>query len=126
MRTLSVAVALLGLSSVVLGAYIEHSISNQSEAMINAVRAGLKYHQLYVPILLALCLFCFVLNQTPKLLMAVIFLFLSGIIFFSGSLYIYFFTGIDALVYITPVGGVILMIGWVVLIFMFLKLFPNN
>jgi uncharacterized membrane protein YgdD (TMEM256/DUF423 family) len=42
--------------------------------------------------------------------------FLSGIVLFSGSLYILSLTGIGTLGAITPVGGFILLIGWAFLI----------
>ena len=43
--------------------------------------------------------------------------FLFGIILFSGSLYILAITGIKSLGMITPIGGVLFMIGWVLLVF---------
>ena len=43
--------------------------------------------------------------------------FLFGIILFSGSLYILAITGIKSLGMITPIGGVLFIIGWIFLIF---------
>ncbi len=42
--------------------------------------------------------------------------FLFGIILFSGSLYILAITGIKPLGMITPIGGVLFIVGWVLLI----------
>ena len=42
--------------------------------------------------------------------------FLFGIILFSGSLYIFAITGIKLLGMITPFGGILFIIGWVLLI----------
>ena len=42
--------------------------------------------------------------------------FVLGIILFSGSLYILAITGIKSLGIITPIGGVLFIIGWVFLI----------
>ena len=42
--------------------------------------------------------------------------FVFGIILFSGSLYILAITGIKSLGIITPIGGVLFIIGWVFLI----------
>lgn len=39
--------------------------------------------------------------------------FLTGILLFSGSLYILVLTGITRLGMITPLGGVLLLIGWI-------------
>ena len=43
-------------------------------------------------------------------------LFMLGIILFSGSLYLYSFTHLRFLVYITPLGGVSFMAGWLALL----------
>ncbi|MDT4193040.1 DUF423 domain-containing protein, partial [Staphylococcus aureus] len=40
----------------------------------------------------------------------------AGIIFFSGSLYILVLTQIKVLGAITPIGGVLFIIGWIMLI----------
>ena len=42
--------------------------------------------------------------------------FVFGIILFSGSLYILAITGIKSLGMITPIGGILFIIGWVFLI----------
>ena len=42
--------------------------------------------------------------------------FLFGIILFSGSLYILAITGIKPLGMITPIGGILFIIGWVLLV----------
>ena len=41
--------------------------------------------------------------------------FLFGIILFSGSLYILAITGIKPMGMITPIGGILFIIGWIVL-----------
>ncbi len=42
-------------------------------------------------------------------------LFIGGIIFFSGSLYILCFTGIGVLGAITPIGGTMFIVAWLLL-----------
>ena len=42
--------------------------------------------------------------------------FLLGIILFSGSLYILAITGIKSLGIITPIGGLLFIIGWILLL----------
>ena len=42
--------------------------------------------------------------------------FVFGIILFSGSLYILAITGIKSLGMITPIGGILFIIGWVLLV----------
>ena len=41
--------------------------------------------------------------------------FLLGIVLFSGSLYLYALTGISALVFVTPAGGISFLVGWALL-----------
>lgn len=43
--------------------------------------------------------------------------FVAGILVFSGSLYVLCLTGVHRLGMITPIGGLLLMLGWVLLIF---------
>ena len=50
-------------------------------------------------------------QERAKLLHITGWLFLLGIIFFSGSLYVMAFTGVD-LGYMTPAGGVTFIAGW--------------
>ena len=49
-------------------------------------------------------------------------LFIIGILLFSGSLFILSFTGIKWLGAITPIGGVMFIVGWFLLFFKVLKM----
>ena len=49
-------------------------------------------------------------------------LFIIGILLFSGSLFILSFTGIKWLGAITPIGGVMFIVGWFLLFFKVLKI----
>lgn len=46
---------------------------------------------------------------------------LPGVILFSGSLYLYAFTGFRPLGMITPIGGSLLLIGWLRLLWIFTR-----
>src|SRR5690625_166411 len=50
-------------------------------------------------------------------------LFLIGIILFSGSLYLYSTLGVKTLAMITPFGGVVFLIAWIMLGYAVLKYF---
>ncbi len=56
------------------------------------------------------------MNQFPssKLTYAAIF-FIAGILIFCGSLYVLCFTGLGILGAVTPIGGVLFILGWVFL-----------
>ena len=49
-------------------------------------------------------------------------LFIIGILFFSGSLFILSITGIKGLGAITPIGGMMFIVGWFLLFFKILKM----
>lgn len=53
-------------------------------------------------------------------------LWLAGTALFSGSLYAYALGGPHALVFLTPIGGVILMLGWLALAWAGLRLGPEK
>jgi uncharacterized membrane protein YgdD (TMEM256/DUF423 family) len=58
----------------------------------------------------------FVLAMRKPLKRVSWFAFLAGIILFSGSLYVYALAGTHGMVYLTPIGGVSFLVGWVCLI----------
>ncbi|RUM79294.1 MAG: DUF423 domain-containing protein, partial [Candidatus Thioglobus sp.] len=43
-------------------------------------------------------------------------IFAIGIVLFSGSLYLYTFSKIHAMVFITPIGGMLFILGWLSLL----------
>ncbi|PIE45557.1 MAG: hypothetical protein CSA45_02390 [Gammaproteobacteria bacterium] len=49
---------------------------------------------------------------------------LSGALLFSGSLFVYIFSGVKALTMLTPVGGMLLIISWFLLVL--LAIFDKN
>lgn len=51
--------------------------------------------------------------------------FLMGILLFSGSLYLYSFTHLKLLVYVTPLGGMAFLLGWGVLALCALRRSPS-
>lgn len=112
MRWVLVIASILGASSVLVGAAIRHI---GTDANIDILQTALKYHQLYSVVLLSMGLH--VINKTSswKISLAPI-LFTAGIIIFSGSLYLMVFLNLTFLGAATPIGGVLLIIGWLALI----------
>jgi uncharacterized membrane protein YgdD (TMEM256/DUF423 family) len=51
--------------------------------------------------------------------------FAGGILFFSGSLYALCFTGVKILGAITPIGGVLFIVGWIILLVSVLRRSPH-
>ena len=106
---------IIGFLSVLLGASGKHALQDQMNTRFySAFETGLRYHQIHGVVLLTLALSTIALGETKqaKALQLAGFLILAGILVFSGSLYCMAFLGIEALGRITPVGGVLLMLGW--------------
>ena len=107
--------AVFAFLSVALGAFGAHVLSEtiSSGAMIT-YQKGTKY-MMFHSIALFICSFGISLLPEEKLLHKAAFLFLGGIIIFSGSLFIIAITGIRSLGLLTPFGGILQLSGWVLL-----------
>ncbi len=109
--------ALLGLLSVIIGASAEHLIRQNVEPEIwRWVMTAVRYHQLGAVTVTAvgLALACGI-GSAYRFVLASGFL-IAGTILFSFSIYAAALTGIEKLTYLTPLGGVSLMFGWLLLI----------
>lgn len=111
--------AILGLFSVLMAAYIDHSLSFILVGKsLHSVRVAVRYHQIYAIVITIIGLILpLQKNQRMKSwLILSAYLFIIGILLFSFSIYFAMMTGIMGLLHFAPIGGVILMIGWGVLI----------
>ena len=112
-RSTLLAAALLGAFSVSIGAFGAHGVKSileqtgRTETFELAVRYQF-YHTLTI-LLVGLLMNKF---ETKLLEFASLF-FVLGIIFFSGSLYVLSLTGSTWLGAVTPLGGLLFIIGWV-------------
>jgi uncharacterized membrane protein YgdD (TMEM256/DUF423 family) len=116
MNTLFLTIAALnGFIAVSLGAFAAHGLkASLSADMLNTFQTGVQYHMYH-----ALALFgvgVLTLHfPSNALLRTSGFLFLAGIVIFSGSLYALSLSGIRWLGAITPIGGVMFLAGWALL-----------
>ncbi len=115
---------ILGLLSVILGAFAAHGLKELVSAEnIQTFETGVRY-QMYHALFLLFVGNCRSIN--PKAKAAIFYFTLTGIIFFSGSIYglatnsltPFDFTSIAL---ITPTGGLLLIIAWIILLINFLK-----
>jgi len=104
-----------GLLAVTLGAFAAHGLRNiVAENLLNSFQTGVQYQMYHALALFGVGLLA--LNYpTAGLLRASGYLFLVGIVFFSGSLYLLALTGIRWLGAITPIGGVAFLAAWTLL-----------
>jgi uncharacterized membrane protein YgdD (TMEM256/DUF423 family) len=116
MNTLFLTVAALnGFIAVSLGAFAAHGLkASLSADMLNTFQTGVQYHMYHALALFGVGVLTlqFPLNG---MLRTSGFLFLAGIVIFSGSLYALSLSGVRWLGAITPIGGVMFLAGWAVL-----------
>ena len=107
--------ALSAALSVMLGAFAAHALKSRMPPETLAVfQTGVQY-QFYHSLGLILIGIIVRLTDASVLLTIAGWLMLSGIILFSGSLYLFSFTGIRSLGLITPVGGTAFIMAWLLL-----------
>ena len=101
-----------GFVAVSLGAFAAHGLKARLSAeLLNTFQTGVQYHMYHALALLGVGVLA--LNYPHAALPKISgYLFLLGIILFSGSLYGLSMTGIRWLGAITPIGGLALLAGW--------------
>lgn len=113
-RLLLVIAAMGGLLGVTLGAFGAHDLKGRIDpAMLAVFRTGVHYQTLHSLALFGAGLLA--LRHPSRMLAWAGGLFVAGTLLFSGSLYLLAVTGSRALGMITPLGGLLLMGGWLLL-----------
>ena len=108
--------SVFGFLSVLFGAFGAHALKQHpSPDMLAIFETGVRYQAYHAFALLAASWAVTVFDS--KLIARAGTCFAVGIIIFSGSLYILALTGIKIFGAITPIGGLLLMTGWIFLIF---------
>ncbi|MEM8831839.1 MAG: DUF423 domain-containing protein [Cyanobacteria bacterium P01_G01_bin.19] len=108
--------AVLGGTSVVLGAFASHALKDRlSERALEIWETGTKYQMYHAIalILVALLLGRLAVDSIPLIIAG--YAFIAGTMLFSGSLYALSLTGIKILGAVTPLGGVGFITGWICL-----------
>ncbi len=104
--------ALSGFLSVAFGAFGAHGLSSRLDArMLEVFRTGAQYQMYHALALVGLGLWA---AQNPTSTSSVPgWCFVAGSVIFSGSLYALSISGVKWLGAITPIGGLLFMIGWI-------------
>lgn len=111
MKLLLLLAALNGALAVMLGAFGAHGLKHRVDDAALAIWAtASQYHFIHVLALLAVVLLAKSF-QLPALLTAG-WLLLVGTLIFSGSLYVLVLSGMKWLGAVTPLGGGIMILGW--------------
>lgn len=117
-RLTLLSAALLGALAVCLGAFAAHGLRDQlTPRMLEVFQTGVTYQFYHVLALFGVGLL--LQRQDRRLLRVSAVLFLAGMLLFCGSLYLLVATGVHYLGMVTPVGGVLMIAGWLTLAWAF-------
>jgi len=118
MRTFTVIGALFGFLGVALGAFGAHALRSRVEPrMLEVWDTAVQYQLVHALALLWVAFACDRFGGRPTGFMgAAGWLFVAGVVLFSGSLYAMTLSGVTALGATTPVGGILLLAGWALLL----------
>jgi uncharacterized membrane protein YgdD (TMEM256/DUF423 family) len=114
-RTFFIIASLFGALSVAFGAFGAHALRGRiEESLLANYQTGVSYMFYHALALLAVA---WALSRWPASSLSVWagWLFVVGIVIFSGSLFVMAFTGLRWLGAITPIGGVAFIAGWLLL-----------
>ena len=115
------------LLAVVLGAFAAHGLKAVLDAQQLALFETASRYQMYHALALLVVGGMLTNPQFSRLLLKLAALaFILGIILFSGSLYLLALVGVSWLGTITPLGGIVLLSGWLVMMIAALKPVRQN
>jgi len=124
-KRILISAAILAIIAIVLGAFGAHKLKELlPEQSLNSFETGIRYQMYHVFLLLFLGVFSQISESVKK---KVYRLTMVGVLFFSGSIYVLStssITSIDisAIGIITPIGGVLLIAAWGILLRSFINL----
>jgi uncharacterized membrane protein YgdD (TMEM256/DUF423 family) len=128
-KKILIAASILGVLSIVLGAFAAHGLKELiTEKALVTFETGVKY-QMYHALLLLFVGNSMLINVNSK--KAIFYSVIIGLLFFSGSIYglaTNNLTSFDfkSIGFITPIGGLLLIFSWVILLINFLKMKTDN
>ena len=109
--------AINGFLVVAFGAFGAHSLEGfLSETSLSTWNTAVLYQMFHVAALILSGLLCYIFPASKSFSRSG-FAFQTGIVLFSGSLYLLALTGISFFAYITPLGGIVFLIGWGLIIY---------
>src|SRR5262245_54870109 len=111
-RTFLLIGAVFGFLGVALGAFGAHALKSRlSPEMLTVFETGVRY-QMYHTFAVLIVAAAIGHIGNARLLVVAGWLFSAGILLFSGSLYVLALAGVGIFGAITPIGGLLFLIGW--------------
>ena len=123
-KKILIVASILGLLSVVFGAFGAHGLKALiSVESLQTFETGVRYQMYHALLLLFVSLSTFISAKNKKI---IFYLIVIGVLFFSGSIYglaTNELTSFDfkTIALITPVGGLLLILSWLVLLISVIK-----
>jgi uncharacterized membrane protein YgdD (TMEM256/DUF423 family) len=123
-RKIITTAAFLGMTAIILGAFGAHALKKVLNLeQLNTFETGVKYQMYHALFLLFVGLSQSIAEKTKKVIFYCI---VVGVLFFSGSIYLLATNNLTAfnfrkIGFITPIGGLILIVGWIWLFIDFYK-----
>jgi len=121
MKNMLSLIAFLGLLAVIFGAFGAHSLKEKlGPEDIKSFETGVRYMMYHTIVLLIVNTYAGIIDKNKKI---ITYLFLIGILLFSGSIFAITAGGVSAkyIWFITPLGGLFFIFGWLKLGLSFLK-----
>ncbi|MFM1754795.1 MAG: hypothetical protein RLZZ236_1734 [Bacteroidota bacterium] len=123
-KKITATAAFLGMIAIILGAFGAHALKKAlTPEQLISFETGVRYQMYQAFFLFFLAIQNDILEKTKKTIFTLI---LSGTLFFSGSIYLLSTTGITGfnfkpIGFITPIGGLLLILAWGMLGYSILK-----
>lgn len=124
-RNLLILGCVLGMLAVILGAFGAHGLKEVlSEESLTSYETGVRYQFYHAFLALIVANSSFFTSKTKNI---VFYMILVGVVLFSGSIYLlstYALTGVSfrSIAFLTPVGGLLLILAWLLLFVNLLKM----
>ena len=123
-KKITATAAFLGMAAIILGAFGAHALKKVlTPEQLISFETGVRYQIYQAFFLFFLATQNDILEKTKKTIYTLI---ISGVLFFSGSIYLLSTMGITSINFksigfITPIGGLLLILAWGLLSFSILK-----
>ncbi|MEO8933266.1 MAG: DUF423 domain-containing protein [Xanthomarina sp.] len=128
-KKILISAAILGILSVILGAFAAHGLKDLiSPDAQQTFETGVRYQMYHAILLLFVGSSVSVSEKSKK---NIFYLVLIGLLFFSGSIYGLATNSLTSfnfksIGFITPIGGLLLIISWLILLINFFKIKADN
>ncbi|MFT0714308.1 DUF423 domain-containing protein [Flagellimonas lutimaris] len=128
-RTILLVGTAMGMLAIVLGAFAAHGLEKLVDAQaIDTFETGVKYQMYHALFLLFLGIWDGLPSKPKKIVFTLI---LLGVVLFSFSIYLLALNSLTSfdfkiIGFLTPIGGVLMILGWAVMAYKILKTKKNG